>query len=411
MEHREQQTQRVRIAYIVPSLLEGGAQQHVALLCSHIDRDRYDPVVFCLYQQGPFADTIRQAEVPVTTLLGAKLLSLWWRLMGRNTSSSARQPWHSNCGQSPSFRKILGSVGKTMAEIISCFNLAFQLRARDIDLVSVHWSKSKIALAAAWLAGVPSIYTEHSTVHIYYDPTEIRILRRLVPLAERVIAVSESARRSAIDYLDIPDSRIDVIGHAVQFGIPAEVHIIPEEDVPPTIAVLGSLAEHKGHVYFLQAARMLLQTHSDVRFLIAGDGPLRSSLERTASELGLDGRIRFIGAYDNDDVPDILQDVSVVTVPSITEALGIVALEAMACGKPVVASAVGGLPEIVRDGETGLLVSPKDPAALAEAIARLLDDSDLRRELGWTGREFACQQTPEQITGQTMAVYKRVLCS
>jgi glycosyltransferase involved in cell wall biosynthesis len=212
-----------------------------------------------------------------------------------------------------------------------------------------------------------------------------------------------------MEHLDVPSNRINVIGHAVHFDIPAQVDTSTKTDTPPTVAVLGSLAERKGHIYFLKAAHLLLQEYPNAEFLIAGDGPLRAALEDKAMKLGLDGHIGFIGAYDNDDVPEILKKVSVVAIPSIKEALGIVALEAMACGKPVVASAVGGLPEIVRDKETGLLVSPRDARALADAISSLFSSPSLCRRLGSAGREFACRQTPEKIAAQTMAVYSDVL--
>jgi glycosyltransferase involved in cell wall biosynthesis len=410
MKYQASPSQKVKVAYIVPTLLEGGAQQHVALLCSHIDRSRYAPIVFCIYGQGSFAESIREKGIPVVRLVGADLLSLWRRLIGRDNSSLEAYK-QGNVSDTPPFpfRRIVGSVGKTITEILCCVDLALQLRARGVALVSVHWSKSKIGLIAAWLSGIPAIYTEHSTVHTYYSPLEISILKGIVPLAKRVIAVSEDTRHSVMEHLDVPSNRINVIGHAVHFDIPAQVDTSTKTDTPPTVAVLGSLAERKGHIYFLKAAHLLLQEYPNAEFLIAGDGPLRAALEDKAMKLGLDGHIGFIGAYDNDDVPEILKKVSVVAIPSIKEALGIVALEAMACGKPVVASAVGGLPEIVRDKETGLLVSPRDARALADAISSLFSSPSLCRRLGSAGREFACRQTPEKIAAQTMAVYSDVL--
>lgn len=410
MSRSRRQKKKIRIAYVTPTLRSGGAEQHIALLCSHLDRDRYEPVVFCLYEKGPFAAVIRQANVPGVALAGSKIISFGQRLLGRGNSAGRSLRGEAK-PQRRSLWKLIGDSGMVVAEIISCLHLVFELRAWRIDLVSAHWNDSRSGLLAAWLAGIPAIYTEHSIVDELYAPGEVRLLRRLVPLARRVIAVSQSTRRSVIEYLNIPPERVDLIGHAVQFDILPEVNAPAGGNVSPIVAVMGSLKASKGHIYFLQAARLLLQMHPDTQFMIAGDGSLRAALEKEAGQLGLHGRVRFLGAYENSAVPCILQGVSVVAVPSLSETFGIVALEAMACGVPVVASAVGGLAEVVSDGETGLLVPPRDPAALAAAIARLLDEPALRKRLGRAGREFARRHPPGQIAAQTMSVYKRVIRS
>jgi glycosyltransferase involved in cell wall biosynthesis len=398
-----------RIAYITPTLGCGGAEQHVSLLCSHIDRNHYEPVVFCLKRSGAFAKAICQRDVPVVLLAGHKVISAKQRV--QEWINSSKMLGEEDSKSRHVLYRLVAIVGTGLAETVSFLHLLLQLRLWRIDLVSAHWSQGVIGLLAAYLVGIPAVYTEHSVVHTYYTPSQVRFLRKLVPLARRVITVSQSARRSIIKHLGVPAKKIDVIGHAVQFDVPADENTPVRTDAPPTVAVLGSLGVRKGHAFFLQAAHELAREYPNVKFLIAGDGPLRSVLEEQVRNLGLASQVCFVGAYDNDAVPDILRDVSAVAVPSVTEAFGIVALEAMACGKPVVASAVGGLTEIVRNGETGLLVPPKDPEALANAIAHLFDNPDLRRRLGRAGRELACQQTPEQITAQTMSVYEKVLRS
>ena len=136
----------------------------------------------------------------------------------------------------------------------------------------------------------------------------------------------------------------------------------------------------KGHCYFLQAAREVLRVHPEVSFILVGDGLLRREMEIECQRLGITEAVTFLSWRR--DLDKIYTDLDVVVLSSLNEGTPVSLIEAMAAGKAVVATRVGGVPDVVEDGKTGLLVPPKNPKALADAILRLLNDDDLRRSLG-----------------------------
>jgi glycosyltransferase involved in cell wall biosynthesis len=145
------------------------------------------------------------------------------------------------------------------------------------------------------------------------------------------------------------------------------------------IGCIGRLEPEKGQTVLLQAFDGLHRRHPRTRLLLVGDGGERARLERTAASLRFNGAIRFVGTRE--DVPELLATCDIVALPSFHEGLPMALLEAMAAGRPVVASAVGGVPHLIRDGETGVLVAPGDHAALQEALGRLAEDEATRRRL------------------------------
>jgi len=154
------------------------------------------------------------------------------------------------------------------------------------------------------------------------------------------------------------------------------------------VLAVGHLSEVKGHSTFLRAAALVAATHPQCRFWLLGDETTekgaRSRFEALVDEIGIRDRVEFLGWRP--DVPDVLRAADVVAIPSLHEGLPLAVLEAMACGRPVVATPVGGVTEAVEDGHTGLLIPPNEPEALAKAICTLLDDESLRCRLGQQAR-------------------------
>jgi glycosyltransferase involved in cell wall biosynthesis len=174
----------------------------------------------------------------------------------------------------------------------------------------------------------------------------------------------------------------------------------------PVVVFSGRLVEEKGPHFFLEAVPMVLQHCPEARFWIAGDGEMRSALEARARQLGVDQRIAFLGWLK--DVQGCLGCADIVVVSSLREGLGRSAIEGMLMGKPVVASAVGGLVEVVRNCQGGVLIEPGRPDLIADAVARLLGDRDHASEIGRRGRDAALGRfTTAAMTRDFANIYER----
>ena len=175
----------------------------------------------------------------------------------------------------------------------------------------------------------------------------------------------------------------------------------------PIIGVVAALVNHKGHRYLLDAMPMVLEKKSDAHLVIAGDGPLRKSLESQSRQLGIVKAVTFLGQIEK--VPEFLAAIDLFVLPSHMEGLCQALIEALAAGIPCIATRAGGIPDVIEDGRSGLLVPPRDPNALAYAVNRVLDDETLKHHLMDGGRLQAGNFTREKMVRQTVTVYKQAL--
>ena len=162
-----------------------------------------------------------------------------------------------------------------------------------------------------------------------------------------------------------------------------------ELGIPNSAPVFGTVSVFrrlKGHQYLLEATGEILRAIPEAKLLLAGGGPQEQNIRKRIEELGFGKAVLVTGIRD--DIPKVLKTIDVFVFPSLQEALGTAILEALAMRKAVVASRVGGIPEVIEEGETGFLVEPERPAAIAEKVILLLKNPDLRRELGDRGRRF-----------------------
>jgi len=283
------------------------------------------------------------------------------------------------------------------------------LHARRPDIFHAHltWPLAcKFGLVGAIMARVPAIV---ATAHLFLDfPIDLSILaqQKLISVAvDRYVAVSHDTAQHLIRKLHWPANKVQVIHNGVVSG-PTELtgsqfnHTQPVQEIRhdrPVALTIARLDEQKGHRFLLDAAVQV----PEVQFILAGDGPLRSSLEVQVQELGLTDRIKFLG--HRTDIRDLLASCDVFVLPSLYEGLPLSILEAMAAGKPVIATQVGGTPEVVIDGETGLLVPPSDSAALAAAIRSVVSNREFAHRLGLAGqirvvREFSTTIMVRQVS-------------
>jgi glycosyltransferase involved in cell wall biosynthesis len=211
----------------------------------------------------------------------------------------------------------------------------------------------------------------------------------------------------------VPASRAVVVHEGIDLG---HVEAAPAANLhaelwlphhAPIVGNVAALVPHKGQRHLIDAAVLVLKTVPDARFVIAGEGELRESLERQIKEHRLEKHVFLVGFRP--DVLSVHKAFDLFVMSSVTEGLGTSLLDAMACGKPIVATTAGGMPEVVRNGETGLLVPPRDHEAMAAAIVRLLGDDQTRRAMGVAGEARVRDHfSAERMVQDTLAVYRRV---
>jgi glycosyltransferase involved in cell wall biosynthesis len=262
--------------------------------------------------------------------------------------------------------------------------------------------------------GVPVVTHFHDSNRL--GPLTESLLRGSAHWDAASLAISAAVRNFAVDTLGVDAKNIQVLYNCIEtrpcapagpserervrreFGIPLDA---------PLIGVIGRFSREKGHTQFLQAFAGLLREMPAVKVLLVGDGVLRVRCEQLARTLHLEHSTRFAGFRH--DVPAILEAVDLVAIPSLEEGLSFVALEAMAAGRPLVATAVGGLPEIVRHGETGLLARGGDMPGMMQAMKLILTDVALRERLVAGGLQLVQNLSVEAHVRALLAVYDRAL--
>jgi len=282
-------------------------------------------------------------------------------------------------------------------------------RARWVDRARlVHFRKPDCWRAIIWASQLRfrTLYTEDAvpvpdTCH-YYEG-----LARTLSHLDGVTAVSEASAVSIGAYCG--GRRIRVIPNMVDGPLSYVVpHQAPQEEF--VVASLARLAPEKDLITLLSAAGIAATQHPQLRFVIHGDGPQRGELQDRARSLGLEDVVVFAGAFARADLAKIMAGIDLVVLSSNYEGFGVVLVEGMAYGKPVVATAVGGVPEVVADGVTGFLVPPACPERMAEAILRLASDNDLYARMAQAARQrYLGLYTPEKVVPQVLAVYEEVL--
>lgn len=351
----------------------GGAERHLLTLMRLMDRERFTPELLCLCR-GPFAPQCRQEGITTHEVIMRHKLDL-----------------------------------TTVAPI------RHLIRKQDIDIVHTHGVRANLVARIAGRAeGIPVVTTFHSLLRYDYSSQAeawvARVLTRLTNnRTDRFIAISGAVKEDLIAMGVAPD-KVQVIynGLDVSLLVPGDdpnavrrkLGILPGQRV---VAMVGRLHAVKGHVYLLQAARQIVTQYDDVVFLLVGEGPERQQIERTVEELGLSDKVIMTGYYPN--ISELYPIMDMLCLPSLMEGMGLVLLEAMYFGVPVVATQVGGIPEVIIDGESGLLVAPGNSEALAVAITWLLDDFYLRQRLIAGGRQRAQEFTVEKMVHHTEKVY------
>lgn len=339
-----------RLLLVVDSLETGGAERHVADLATSLASRGYEVTVACSVG-GTFASSLERMGVAVRPLART--------LVKRRLS----------VGFARALRRLL--------------------RAEPFDLVHAHVYASAGAAALATLGtGVPLVVTEH-TEGAWKQRRHRHASRFVYRRANVVIAVSAAIRDLLAERYGVPAGKLACVPPGVA-PLPARRPSKRATTAGRDGVLVGRVARlqpEKAVDVFLEAAARVAAAVPHARFLVVGDGPARDELEALAAALGIDHRVDFLGAID--DARDLIADLDVLVVSSRSEGSPLVALEAMQAGVPVVASAIGGIPDQIEHGRSGLLVSPDAPDELAAAMVELLADPVRARALGEAGRRRA----------------------
>ncbi|MGH8069237.1 MAG: glycosyltransferase family 4 protein [Candidatus Entotheonellia bacterium] len=358
---------RIKVLRVIARLNIGGPAVHVVLLTADMDRARFDSIL----------------------VSGSE-----------NPGEGSMLDYALSHGVQPVILpEIVGEFSLGPRELKALVRLYHVIRRERPHIVHTHTAKAGfIGRLAARLAHVPVIiHTFHGHVlHGYYSSLKTHLLRRmergLAYLTDCIIAVSEGVKQDLVAYGVAAAEKIQVVplglelepffnGHEEKGVFRRECHL---NGVQRLVGIVGRLFPIKNHRLFLDAAALVAQQEPAAHFVIVGDGVLRSDIERHARSLGLADRVIFTGWRR--DLPHIYNDLDVLAVTSNNEGTPVSAIEAMAAGCPVVATKVGGLPDLIREGETGYLVPPGDARAVATALLRVLHQPGMARRMGETGR-------------------------
>ena len=346
-------SERIRVGLVVHAMRVAGAEVLVTQIIRQL-ADRIEPTVFCLEEVGALGHQLRDRGIDVVSF-------------GRRPGLDVRVAWQ----------------------------MSRELRARRISVLHTHqYSPFFYSALARVLSGtsVRIVFTEHGRHHPDLVSRRRRVANRLVfeRLADEVNAVSRFSADSLRDVEGFEHSRIDVIENGIETG---RYEAVADRDgLRRTIGLdrrrryIANVARFhpvKDQATLLRAFRQVADVRADADLLLVGDGPLRPQLEQLARELHVGDRVRFLGVRP--DVPDILRAVDVFALTSVSEAASITLLEAMAARLPVVVTAVGGNPEIVRHDVDGFLVPRADAPACASALLRVLDDARGASAMGAAG--------------------------
>lgn len=362
---------KIRVMLTITDLSIGGIELVNLNLARHLDKSRFEVTLVCWRGEGPLIERLRGQNFDLVVF--------------------GLPPWN-----------FLGILWRYCREI----------RGRRIHIL--HANPGSFARISAVALKVPVII---SSFHSQWRLGFVKLLldRILSKFTHYFIGVSQAVAEHTKAQQKIRDDRIKVIYNGI---IPEEYELHPRDISLKSelglahnarlVGFLGRLSFEKGADILIRAAPAILRKQRTAHLVIVGDGPERADLERMAQELGVFKRVHFLGYRQN--IPEILSALHVVAVPSRQAGFELILAEAMASGVAVVASRVGPIPEVIADGETGILVPPQDPEAFADAIIKLMGQPDRRKRMGEAGRARVRERfSIKRMVSETEALYERLV--
>lgn len=367
---------RIKALYLAQHLTMGGAEELLLGIATHLPPERFDVVVGCLTREGIVARELRAAGVRVVLLPG---------------QPGPRDP--------AAFWRLLRFIRAERPQVVHTFLQAAGLYGR----------------LTAWLARVPAIYHAEQNVYLKRSRRHLLFERFLASRTTRVVACCQAVAEHYRASVGIAPERLVVLLNAVNFeraapladrSVAKEALGFAPDDV--VLGTLGRLERQKGIDVLLAVLARLAPRRPNLRAFVAGQGRLAGQLKQQAETLGVGDRVRFLGVRRDRDV--LFGAMDVFVLPSRWEGLSLALAEAAGAGLPIVATTVGGNAEVVEHERSALLVAPDNPLALADALARLSADAELRARLGAAARVDArARFSIERYVELLAASYERAL--
>ena len=342
----------IRMLCVVPDLNVGGAERHLVTLLTRIDRDRFEPSVICIGEEGVFFEELITAGVSARALHLGKM-----------------------------------DAPRALRELVR------EMRRRQPDVVTVRgYNAEALGRLAARIAGV------RSTILWAHNMGDVEPYGCIRAVGDRLLdrwttayfGVADAQRCALVDIFHYPEAKIRILHNGVdsaEFALGGDVRLRAELGLSAqdrVVGIVAALRPEKDHETFLRAVRLIVDVRPSTRFLVVGDGPALPQLQALCGDLEIDSNVAFLGART--DVARILRVMDAFTLSSRTECFPISVLEAMATGLPAVCTEVGGMPEMVVDGVTGYLVPVGDARGLADRLLHVLSDPALAKRMGRAGR-------------------------
>jgi glycosyltransferase involved in cell wall biosynthesis len=363
----------LKVVFITGALSFGGLERVVINLCRNLDSRRFKAVVICLKNRGELANELEEAGIEVICLDANR---------------------------------------HRLFKYFNWVRLAKIIHTQRPAVIHTHNTAAFIDAAMAYsiAPGCGFIHTDHN--RNFPDSLRYMFAERLASyLSYRIIAVSEENKENLIRYEKISRRKIEIINNGIdqeKFNLTIDVDAAKNNlgvaDFDFLIGTVAVLRQEKGLNFFIKAIPMVLEKHPNTGFVIIGDGPLRDELEKIADNVGVRNNLVFLGSRT--DVPELLQLFDIFVLPSLWEGLPMSLLEAMAAGKCILASNVGGIPSAIRNGIDGLLIPAQSENKIADNLIKLRENTALRNQYAQSARlRFKENYTVEGMVEKYQKLY------
>jgi len=364
---------KLKILHIIDSFNLGGTEKQCVEIVQRINPSKFQVHVVTFNTSGPLAGDLLHAGIPFKEF--------------------------------PISRSFY-----TPQSLFSILNLAGYMRSKKFDIINTYGFYSTIpGVIAGKMANIPLILTGKRELNYLQSNFQITVEKNLMKLSDRIIVNAKCIRDYLVKHYHLDYNKILIISNGVAFPKFPTPSSVKNTAGHVSIGMVARFRRGKDHITFLQAAKEILRVKKNVRFVLVGSGPGILHIKRYVCQLGIQDNVSFYGEKNTEELHDILSGLDVSVLCSMSEGLPNVILESMALGVPVVANECGGVPEIIKNDFTGILVPCKRPDILAEKIIYLIDNIDIAKKISINGLKLLrSKYNFDSVCQQYESLYERL---